>query len=97
MKINLDEVIKNYSKAKSSESLQKELNAISNFEKDLNSIDQNYKDNLFDKLLNTNNNAMLEKAFSGLDLKDAISQMISLKSDNSKSKINFFIQKLRVD
>lgn len=86
MKMKLDEIIKNYSKAKSPESLQKELDSISNFEKDLNSIDPNYKDNLFDKLLNSEKNAKKEnqqnsnhKDFSGMDLKDAISQIVSLR------------------
>jgi hypothetical protein len=90
MKMNLDEIIKNYSKAKSPESLQKDLDSISNFEKDLNNIDPNYKDNLFDKLLNSNKNAKSEnkqnlnhKDFSGMDLKDAISQMVSLRCNNN--------------
>ena len=91
MKINLDEIIKNYSKDKSPESLQKELNSISNFEKELNNIDPNYKDNLFDKLLNANKTAIgenheniVKRGISGMDVKDAISQMISLKNNNSK-------------
>lgn len=91
MKINLDEIIKNYSKDKSPESLQKELNSISNFEKELNNIDPNYKDNLFDKLLNSNKTAIgenheniVKKGISGIDVKDAISHMISLKNNSSK-------------
>jgi hypothetical protein len=90
MKMNLGEIIKNYSKAKSPECLQKELNSISNFEKELNSIDPNYKDNLFDKLLNSDKktiNNQHEKIgnvpISGMDFKDALSNMISLNDKNS--------------
>lgn len=85
MKMNLGELMKNYPKAKCPQTIQKELNAINNLEKDLNSIDPNYKENLFDKLLNSDKNVLNNKldqknkgGFSGIDLKNAFCSMISL-------------------
>ena len=90
MKMNLGEIIKNYTKEKSPQYLQKELNSISKFEKELNSIDHNYKDNLFDKLLNSDKKAISDQheqignvPISGMDFKDALSNMISLNDKNS--------------
>ncbi len=56
MKMNFEKFINNYANTKNNEiDIKKDFSTLSKIEKELNCIDIDYKENLFEKLLNLDN------------------------------------------